>query len=136
MPSSTVASKAPKLPQDTPETRFGISYLPTPTDKPIEQIKPLSTQKEAILDLADKYAVKHGLTPDRSNLRRLLMAESGISPWAVNKTSGACGLFQRLPCSVKLGDVEGQLDNGMAYIKNRYGTIAIAASFQASHHWY
>jgi hypothetical protein len=64
------------------------------------------------------------------------MKESGISAHAVNKTSGACGLFQRLPCSVKLGDVDGQLDNGMRYIKSRYGTIKNANQFLKTHGWY
>lgn len=69
-------------------------------------------------------------------LVNLIAKESGFNPYAVNPSSGACGLFQRLPCSVPLGNADAQIADGMAYIQARYGTSANAWAFWLSHHWY
>lgn len=63
--------------------------------------------------------------------------ESGWNPNALNPSSGACGLFQALPCS-KMGgtDINTQLNWGMGYIAGRYGTPAGAYAFWQAHHWY
>lgn len=67
----------------------------------------------------------------------IVTRESGWNPNALNKSSGACGLFQALPCS-KMGgtDINNQLNWGLKYIANRYGTPAGAYAFWQSHHWY
>lgn len=74
------------------------------------------------------------------------MAESGIDKDAVNPSSHACGLFQRLRCPwgivgtekpfVVQSTIEEQLENGMLYINERYGTISNAWSFWELHGWY
>ena len=69
-------------------------------------------------------------------LVNLIQRESGFNPNAVNPSSGACGLFQRLPCSVKLGDVDGQIADGVRYIKARYGTFTAAWNFWLNNNWY
>ena len=69
-------------------------------------------------------------------LVNIVRVESGFNPYAVNTSSGACGLFQRLPCSVTLGDVDGQIRDGLAYCNARYGSPEGAWSFWTSHHWY
>lgn len=63
--------------------------------------------------------------------------ESGWNPNALNASSGACGLFQALPCS-KMGgmEIQNQLNWGLGYIAGRYGTPAGAYAFWQSHHWY
>ena len=69
----------------------------------------------------------------------LLGGESGLNPFAVNKTSGACGIFQAHPCSklpCALSDVPCQIDWGYFYIKNRYGTPNEAWAFWKEHNWY
>jgi hypothetical protein len=117
-----------------------VNYPALPLNRKSEPLAPLvAGDREAILDLSDQYAVKYGMKPDQANLRRLLMAESGINPLAVNKTSGACGLGQALPCSkmkCELTDVECQLDWVMQYIKNRYGSIRAANEWQLEKGWY
>lgn len=67
----------------------------------------------------------------------LIIRESGYNPNAVNKSSGACGLPQALPCS-KIADksVEGQINWMINYVKSRYGTPSNALSFHNSHNWY
>ena len=67
------------------------------------------------------------------------MKESGLNPYAVNKSSGACGLFQALPCSklpCSLSDVACQAKWGVDYIKNRYGNPANALEFHYANNWY
>ena len=63
--------------------------------------------------------------------------ESGFNPGAYNYHSGACGLFQALPCS-KMGgmEVDNQINWGIGYIRNRYGTPSNALAFWVTHHWY
>lgn len=69
----------------------------------------------------------------------LIMRESGWSPYAINQSSGACGLGQALPCSklgVELWDYEGQLNWIVNYISTRYDTPAKAIEFHNSNNWY
>lgn len=69
----------------------------------------------------------------------LLARESTWSSRAVNPSSGACGLFQALPCSkmgCKLGDAECQLIWGEGYVLNRYGTFKEALEFHDRNGWY
>lgn len=63
--------------------------------------------------------------------------ESGFDPWAVNPASGAAGLFQRHPPGqIVLGDVPGQVADGVAYIRDKYGTSEAALEFWDRSGWY
>lgn len=69
----------------------------------------------------------------------IYMHESGNNPNAVNKSSGACGLAQALPCSkmnCKLGDYACQDAWATQYMKARYGTWLNAKAFWLSHNWW
>lgn len=67
----------------------------------------------------------------------LITRESGFNPNSYNRTSGACGLFQALPCS-KMGGMEinNQINWGMRYIQNRYGNPTNAWQHWLTYHWY
>lgn len=69
----------------------------------------------------------------------IIQKESGWNHLAINKSSGACGLVQSLPCS-KLGDnwedPRHQIMWGIDYIENRYGTPHEALDFHRLHNWY
>ena len=74
---------------------------------------------------------------------QIVNRESSFNPYAVNKKSKACGLFQAYPCSkmVIFGNdyrtnYKVQVAWGFYYIKDRYGTPQKAWSFWQSHHWY
>ena len=76
-------------------------------------------------------------------LVKIINHESGWNPNAVNKSSGACGLFQSLPCSKMKSagadyrtNYKTQVKWGLGYIKGRYGTPAKAWNFWQKHHWY
>lgn len=69
----------------------------------------------------------------------IYMKESGNNPYAVNKSSGACGLAQSLPCSkmnCALGDYACQDAWATQYMLNRYGSWANAQAFWLAHHWW
>lgn len=72
----------------------------------------------------------------------LLKGESNYQTYVMNhEGSGACGIFQALPCS-KLGtqglDLENQVAWGLNYVKSRYGTPSKALAFwkAQSPNWY
>ena len=73
----------------------------------------------------------------------ILIKESGINPNSVNKTSGACGLFQAYPCKKAIKQYPDYMTNyksqvkwGLNYIKDRYKTPSNAWKFWQEHKWY
>lgn len=65
--------------------------------------------------------------------------ESGWNPYAVNKSSGACGIAQALPCSkmnCELWDYQCQINWMGNYIADRYGNPTKALSFHFEHNYY
>lgn len=69
----------------------------------------------------------------------MVQKESGWNPNAVNKSSGACGLAQALPCSKVPGNPYNPIDslNWMnGYVNGRYGGWAGAYNFWNRNHWY
>ena len=69
----------------------------------------------------------------------LLARESSMNPLAINPTSGACGLFQSLPCEkmgCSLNDIDCQMRWGKQYIENRYGSPEGALAFWRRNGWY
>lgn len=72
-------------------------------------------------------------------LEELIQRESTWNPYAVNSSSGACGLGQALPCSkmdCEKWDYECQIRWMANYIENRYGTPTEALSFHSEKNWY
>lgn len=105
-----------------------------------KQVRTLASVNAAY---ADVYATAQSLTVAAFGeehwdaMARLIQRESGFNPNAVNKSSGACGLPQALPCSkIKDTSVEGQITWMINYVRNRYGNPTKALSFQLSHNWY
>ncbi len=69
----------------------------------------------------------------------MVAKESGWNPNAVNRSSGACGLAQALPCSKVPGNPYNPIDslNWMNnYVNGRYGGWAGAYSFWQTNRWY
>lgn len=71
----------------------------------------------------------------------IYMKESGNNPLSVNRSSGACGLGQALPCS-KLSNVCPNMDYACQdafftrYMQSRYGTWEKAVAFWNQRHWW
>jgi hypothetical protein len=76
------------------------------------------------------------------NLFDLVDRESSWNKNAINSSSGACGLFQRLPCpwSVSSSTVHAsriqQMKNGLHYINGRYGSPDRAIQHHNEFGWY
>lgn len=83
------------------------------------------------------------------DLHELLRRESTWNKNSVNESSGACGLYQRLPCpwdyyggTSDPGDDRvsstsyTQSVNGFRYIVDRYGSPGAALAFHNEHGWY
>lgn len=69
----------------------------------------------------------------------IVSKESSWNPSAVNKSSGACGLGQQLPCGKWAGawnDPVAALKAQYGYVKGRYGGYAQAYSFWQKNSWY
>ena len=69
----------------------------------------------------------------------IVSRESGWNPNAVNKSSGACGLGQQLPCGKWAGawnDPVAALKAMTGYVNARYGGWAGAVSFWNANRWY
>lgn len=65
--------------------------------------------------------------------------ESGNNPGAINRSSGACGLGQALPCSkmpCSLSDYACQDTFFTQYMLDRYGTWENARAFWNLHRWW
>jgi hypothetical protein len=111
---------------------------PTPTPKP--QIV-LSARAQGCADAQPIVAMKleEAFGGEASTAIELICRESSLNPMAVNKSSGACGLFQAYPCAkmkCELTDVDCQITWGKDYIKNRYKTVEAALLFHDKKGWY
>lgn len=74
-----------------------------------------------------------------TNVDSIVTRESGWNPNAVNKSSGACGLGQQLPCGKWAGawnDPVAALRAMTGYVNSRYGGWSGAVAFWNSRHWY
>lgn len=76
---------------------------------------------------------------DVANANELIRRESGCNPYAVNPSSGACGVAQELPCGKSgctIGDGVCQVSWMDKYVSSRYGSWASAIAWHNSHNWY
>lgn len=74
-----------------------------------------------------------------STAKELIRRESGCNAYAVNRSSGACGVAQELPCGksgCSLGDGACQVRWMNSYVLGRYGSWGAALSFHNRNSWY
>ena len=94
----------------------------------------LSVEEQVLIAGIRTFGLDH-----LKSLKGLVFKESSLNPYAVNPTSGACGLFQAYPCKkmkCELSDTECQITWGMKYLKARYGTPTNAYKFHLANGWY
>lgn len=125
-----------------------IKITPAPTKAPKKPITVHITEpvyakepsKPIVWDSEVKQIVMSYFTQDEQEaLDELLFRESTWNPQAMNASSGACGLFQALPCE-KMGcvliDIDCQAKWGSNYIHARYGDANQALAFHDLNNWY
>jgi hypothetical protein len=144
-PSQLVAAK---LPQPQPRTQTEVAPViatPEPKPEPPPPVAPApvvaAPEPTNPEDLVRIKAQDRGwVYGEWDSLYQLIQNESSWNYLNVNPSSGACGLFQALPCS-KISDptnVQSQIDFGLSYIAERYGSPSQALAFwnSQSPHWY
>lgn len=101
-----------------------------------------------VQQIIEEVASKKGWIEHIDSWKNLVAKESGFNPYAVNISSGACGIGQALPCEkmqCDLGDVQCQATWMATYIQGRYGDPTRAWEFWLSKkpingidvgHWY
>ena len=115
---------------------------PAPTPAPAPAPAPVAAtgSVQAYKDYA--LAKLGGDTTQFSCLNQLWQAESGWNPNAQNPTSSAYGIPQFLDATwagtgiAKTSDPYRQIDAGLIYIKNRYGSPCAAWAFHQANNWY
>jgi hypothetical protein len=119
-----------------------VEETPNETKKEVEEVGFILTNRlvahtKQRPDVYSKIVEYFG--EDSQVAGELLSRESSLNPQAINPSSGACGLFQALPCE-KLGcdldDIDCQMKWGKNYIKNRYGDAKTALAFHDENGWY
>tara|TARA_R110000868_G_scaffold393078_1_gene663994 strand:+ start:275 stop:658 length:384 start_codon:yes stop_codon:yes gene_type:complete len=103
--------------------------------------KPVLAKFEPQIASSAENTQKAATSPENSLDAKMFiyLKESGNNPSAINKSSGACGLGQALPCSkmpCSLTDYNCQDHFFTAYMQNRYGTWENAKAFWLSHNWW
>jgi hypothetical protein len=130
-----------------PEPAAAPAPAPAPAPEPAPE--PAPAPAPAPSDASSKQAYKDyalqqlgGDATQMSCLDQLWEAESGWDPNAQNPTSTAYGIPQFLDSTwastgiEKTSDPYRQIDAGLIYIKNRYGTPCEAWSFHQENNWY
>ena len=104
----------------------------------------VSYNKDELKQYAYNLVLSYGWTEnDYECLVKLWNRESGWRPNAVNKSSGACGIPQALPCKKMASEGSDYATNGktqirwgLKYIKNRYGSPSKAWAHSQQKGWY
>jgi resuscitation-promoting factor RpfB len=117
-----------------------VPAVPKPTPKPIAAPAKSPSAPKAVTGSKEDWMRAAGIPQSQwASVDYIVSRESGWNPRAVNKSSGACGLVQALPCS-KLGanwsDPVTALRWQFSYVTARYGGYGGAVSFWKANHWY
>ena len=117
--------------------------------KKIKKIQKKTTTKNQNKEQYKEYAKDLVLNQynwtieDYEALVNLWNKESGWNPLSKNKSSGACGIPQSLPCSKMKSEgsdyktnYKTQIRWGLKYIKNRYGSPSKAWQHFQKKRWY
>lgn len=132
----------------TPIERGDFTVYVTPKPTPTQTAKPASSGGGGGGALAPytgggsaaEWMAAAGIAEsDWSYVDYIVSRESGWNPNATNRSSGACGLVQALPCSKVPGNGYDPVDNlrwGTGYATSRYGGWAGAYAFWTKNHWW
>lgn len=107
-------------------------------EKPSKQVEVIGANAAHLGGSCGEWIAGAGIT-DLANASYLIQKESGCNPYAVNKSSGACGVGQALPCSktgCAMGDGQCQTIWMNSYVMGRYGSWEAAANHHRNYGWY
>ncbi|SIT73332.1 Transglycosylase SLT domain-containing protein [Microbacterium sp. RU33B] len=142
--SFVAASDEPDAAADTLD-RGGYTVYVTPKPKPVV-VAPKAAAASASRPMytgggsKTEWLLASGIAEsDWAYVDYIVSKESGWNPNATNKSSGACGLVQALPCSKVPGNGYDPVDNlrwANGYAVGRYGSWAGAYAFWTAKHWW
>lgn len=126
-----VAEKPVEAPKKAVEPAKPVEPAPEPKAAPAPAPQPVEP--------APQPAPPPAPANDGSAKMFVYMRESGNNPGSINRSSGACGLGQALPCSkmpCSLSDYACQDVWFTNYMLSRYGSWENAKAFWLSHRWW
>lgn len=106
--------------------------------EPKKQVEVIGTKRKTFGGSCDEWIAGAGIT-DLTNAHYLITKESNCNPYSVNRSSGACGIGQALPCSkmdCEMGDGACQVKWMNSYVMGRYGSWKVAADHHRAKGWY
>ena len=114
------------------------------TKEAVKQVEVIGAKVQAITGTCGEWMAAAGV-PNTDDANYLIARESHCNPNSVNRSSGACGIGQALPCS-KMGPVNadgtsavdpvGHMTWMNNYVLSRYGSWAAAANHHRLMGWY
>ncbi|HEY3924376.1 MAG TPA: hypothetical protein VGL75_07425 [Acidothermaceae bacterium] len=129
-PASPVAAAQPTI----PAVRASGPSLPDVQVPDVRRGEASASGTTPTLSAPQAYALRLVGVAQFACLRPLWARESGWRATANNPTSTAFGIAQRLDETAT--DWRVQVDNGVAYIKGRYGSACAAESHEVRDGWY
>lgn len=122
--------KIPEVPVEVPVPTPVTEAPKAPVAAPVTPVK--------VQTSCDQWIAAAGIT-DVPNAKELIRRESNCRPAAVNKSSGACGVAQELPCGksgCSRSDGACQVRWMNTYVLQRYKSWANAVNFHNANNWY
>lgn len=114
------------------------------SEQPTEQVEVVGAKAKVITGSCGEWLAAAGISAT-ANTMYLINKESHCNPNALNRSSGACGIPQALPCS-KMGPVNADGTSGAdpvtqlkwmnGYVMGRYGSWDAAAAHSRAKGWY
>ena len=108
------------------------------TAEPQKQIEIVGAKVKSFGGTCGDWMAAAGIS-DTSSAGALIARESGCNPYSVNRSSGACGVGQALPCSktgCSMGDGACQMIWMNQYVIDRYGSWSAALGHSYANGWY
>jgi len=134
-PTAAMAQRPQTAPTAIETSVTVIEATPTPEPIPVKG----SAYQSTLTGSAHDWYLASGINQDWELVNWLVSKESGWNPNAVNRSSGACGLGQQLPCGKwphQWNDPVGALIDMNQYVLSRYKSWAAAKAWHLSHGWY
>ena len=136
----SVMQKEEQIKSETTNTNRNIPKKQKSAKKVVKTSFNIKVEKERLIEYAKEKVVATWGIEEWQPFYNIIEKESSWNPNAINKKSGACGLFQMNPCSKVNKDYKtsykAQIRDGINYILNRYGKPSNAWNFWQKHKWY
>ncbi len=131
---TNIVGKTSDTPVEAPKIQETVAEVQVVAEAP----KAAPVASVPVTGTCSDWMTAAGVT-DQANAYILIMRESGCNPNSVNRSSGACGIGQQLPCGKwphTWNDPVGAMIDMQNYVVARYGSWANAVAHSTSVGWY